>query len=181
MSDTFKTIKCPACGKEMTKIFVKDAKCYVDICVDGCGGIFFDNKEFEKFDEQHENIDDIVAAYKDKAYIAHNEAKDRICPVCNKVMSKHYVSIKNEVEIDECYSCGGIFLDYGELEAIRNQYETEEDRKDAFLQLFEQQYNIVDFKDYKAKTPDELFNKGGLHLLYNKNTSGIINFISKLF
>ena len=31
--------------------------------------------------------------------------------------------------MDDCYNCGGKFLDFGELEKARNQYETEEARK----------------------------------------------------
>ena len=43
-------------------------------------------------------------------------------------MVKNYASVKKEVQIDECYSCGGKFLDHGELEKIRAQYATEEER-----------------------------------------------------
>ena len=44
MSDTAKTIKCPACGMEMVKIFDPGINMSVDVCVNGCGGIFFDDK-----------------------------------------------------------------------------------------------------------------------------------------
>ena len=49
--DTIDIIKCPACGKEMEKVFIPSEGINIDICTDGCGGIFFDNREFDKFNE----------------------------------------------------------------------------------------------------------------------------------
>ena len=49
--DTLETIKCPACGKEMEKVFIKSEGINIDICTEGCGGIFFDNREFDTFNE----------------------------------------------------------------------------------------------------------------------------------
>ena len=60
--DSTKILRCPACGEEMEKIFVSSANCNVDICTKGCGGIFFDNREYQKFDENHESIDEIKQA-----------------------------------------------------------------------------------------------------------------------
>lgn len=159
MKDTKETIKCPACGKEMKKVFIEGANCNVDICTDGCGGIFVDNREYKKFDEQHESIDKILEAYKGKTFSKQDQTKVRTCPVCDSKMIKNYASSMQKVEIDQCYSCGGIFLDYGELQAIREQYKTEKDRQDAFKNYFETQIDISEFKDYKSKTPEELFGK----------------------
>ena len=62
MADNLKIIKCPACHKEMVKIFVSSVGVNIDICLNGCGGVFFDNKEFYSFDEQRENIYEIIQA-----------------------------------------------------------------------------------------------------------------------
>ena len=43
-------------------------------------------------------------------------------------MVKNFSSIKQNIQIDECYSCGGKFLDHGELLKIRAEYETEAER-----------------------------------------------------
>ena len=42
-----------------------------------------------------------------------------------------------EVEVDECQNCGGFWLDYGELGRIRSQYSSEEERKKAAEEYFE--------------------------------------------
>ena len=43
-------------------------------------------------------------------------------------MVKNCASAKQEITVDECYQCGGKFFDYNELEILRNQYESDEDR-----------------------------------------------------
>jgi Zn-finger nucleic acid-binding protein len=49
MGDTEEIIKCPACDNEMQKIFITDKGINIDVCSNGCGGIFFDNKEIQEF------------------------------------------------------------------------------------------------------------------------------------
>ncbi len=138
MADNFKTIKCPACQKEMHKIFIPSEGINIDICLDGCGGIYFDNREFKYFDEQDENIDEIIKAIEGKEFIKVDESLPRTCPVCGARMVKNFASIKKEVQIDECYSCGGKFLDHDELTKIRKQYATEEDRSaDTMAYLYD--------------------------------------------
>ncbi len=138
MADNFKTIKCPACQKEMHKIFIPSEGINIDVCLDGCGGIYFDNREFKSFDEQHENIDQILKAIEGKEFIKVDETLPRTCPVCGARMVKNFASIKKEVQIDECYACGGKFLDHGELTKIRSQYLTEADRSaDTMAYLYE--------------------------------------------
>ena len=45
--------------------------------------------------------------------------KKRSCPRCEGIiMAKHFARKKSEIEVDECYSCGGIWLDGGELRKI---------------------------------------------------------------
>ncbi len=128
MKDTYETINCPACGKPMKKVFLENQDFFVDVCLDGCGGIWFDNRELHKVDEQDNDITNLQNAYKGKTFQKVDKTDDRICPLCNAKMVKNYVSAKQEISIDECYLCGGKFFDYQELEQMRNQYEDEDDR-----------------------------------------------------
>ncbi len=138
MADNFKTIKCPACQKEMKKIFIPSAGINIDVCIDGCGGIYFDNREYKSFDEQHENIEELVKAVEGKEFASVDTSLPRTCPVCGAKMVKNYASIKKEVQIDECYACGGKFLDHGELTKIRSQYKTESERSaDTMAYLYD--------------------------------------------
>lgn len=119
MADNKEILTCPACGGEMTKLFVEDVAIHVDICLDGCGGILFDNRELEKFDEPHENADKILGMYKDKTFELTDESAPRVCSVCGATMMKMGAG-SGGVELDCCAFCGAKFLDYGELQRIRD-------------------------------------------------------------
>ena len=128
MADNYEFITCPACGKVMKKVYLEDQDFMVDICLDGCGGIWLDNRELQKIDEKKEDIIPISEAKKDREYTKVDTTMDRDCPLCNKPMVKNHVSAKMEITIDECYLCGGKFFDHSELEAMRNQYNSDDER-----------------------------------------------------
>ena len=132
MADNTHKIECPACGCEMKKIYVEDAEVCVDICTDGCGGIYFDNREFNKFDEPHENIDVIIKELEGKEFKEVDEREVRICPICNVPMVKAGSGVAG-VEIDVCYTCGAKFLDNGELEKIREGKFSENEQLENLL------------------------------------------------
>ncbi len=122
MADTKKALNCPACGKEMNKIQLQDYNFCVDICLDGCGSIVFDNREFQKFDEKSENIDPILKAYQGKEFPEADTKEDLLlCPVCNSKMVKNNAGPMCDCKIDECYACGAKFLNYNELLKIREK------------------------------------------------------------
>ena len=118
MADTYKSIKCPACDAVMKKIFIPSAGINIDICSESCGGLFFDNQELQQFNKASDDISEIKKVLEGKSFIAIDENKTRICPACGKPMVK--TNIKGlGIQIDTCYTCGGVFLDNGELDSIR--------------------------------------------------------------
>ena len=148
MTDNKQSIICPACGKPMKKIFISSANCNIDVCLDGCGGIFFDNMEYKKMDENHEDIHELLEATEGKTFSNVNTKLTRVCPICGQDMVKNFASAKHEVEIDECYGCGAVFLDAGELIAIRNQFSTEAERiadfNKNFFEKYSEDFRIID-------------------------------------
>jgi Zn-finger nucleic acid-binding protein len=52
------------------------------------------------------------------------------------VMMRHFFSAKRQVVVDECPSCGGHWLDPGELRTIRTEYASEEEREHAAQAYF---------------------------------------------
>jgi Zn-finger nucleic acid-binding protein len=69
----------------------------------------------------------------------------RNCPKCDGVvLLRHFFSQQRQVLIDTCPNCGGVWLDQGELAAIRREAATREDRKAAahqyFARLFQQDF-----------------------------------------
>ena len=171
MADNFNTIKCPACQHEMVKVYVPKEGVNIDVCVNGCGGIYFDNREFKYFDEQHEDIEELTKAVEGKEFIPVDETLPRTCPVCGARMVKNYASVKKEVQVDECYSCGGKFLDHGELEKIRAQYATEAERS---ADIMKEVYSTVgvEIKRLEAENAELRKNRSPLKKLFDKLVLG---------
>ena len=88
MADNKDILTCPACGKEMEKVFIESMQKHLDICLNGCGGMFFDNREFEKVDEQNENIDEILSLVSGRNFQPVNDKELRACPYCGANMVK---------------------------------------------------------------------------------------------
>lgn len=153
MSDNFKTIRCPACGNKMKKIFVPSAGVNVDICVDGCGGIYFDRKEIQHFQKGNDkSYNELKKELAQKFFTPVNQNETRVCPVCATKMVKTKIQGLN-IETDTCYSCGGVFLDYGELELIREAM-----KKNSYANVQEQNANYADGYNTNLTLNDKLGN-----------------------
>ena len=124
-------MKCPVCETSMVE---EDfGKVHVDVCKDGCKGIWFGWQELEKLNESHEGLGKAMeeALYAPRVLDAHRGPLT--CPKCGINMQTHKYSSAKEVSVDECYACGGFFLDSGELKAIRDHYMDDAER-DAYIQ-----------------------------------------------
>jgi len=129
-------MRCPACTKELSASTVGGVT--VDVCRGGCGGIWFDNLEIKKFDEPHEEAGTELLEIERNAATTIDRTKRLDCPKCDgAVMMRHFSSVKQEVEVDECPACGGFWLDYGELGRIRSLFKTEAERAEAASKYFD--------------------------------------------
>jgi Zn-finger nucleic acid-binding protein len=143
-------MKCPACSNQLQEMTVGDVA--VDVCKGGCGGIWFDNFELKKFDEPHESAGEELLDVECDTGLVVDRTKKFNCPKCNDiVMMRHFFSVKKEVEVDECPSCGGFWLDAGELRKIRSLFNTEEERHKAadeyFTEVFGDELNAMQAED----------------------------------
>lgn len=120
-------MQCPACGTALKPI--QCGEITVDACVDGCGGVWFDNRELRRMDEPSEPAEPVLAVH---GTSVHPPERRRNCPNCpDTVMMQHFSSILHQVTVDECPACGGFWLDEGELARIRSEFPTEADRRKA--------------------------------------------------
>jgi len=127
---------CPTCECELKKVLIEDIE--LDACKDGCGGIWFDRFELQKMDEAHEftdeNLIDLLSVETKKDF---DPAIRYHCPKCKDVvLMRNFWSTRKEVEVDHCPNCAGYWLDEGELFKIRNQFNTENERKQAAKKYF---------------------------------------------
>lgn len=102
----------------------------VDFCAAGCRGIFFDNRELERMDQTHEATDDPLL----QEILADGRERDErsaplSCPRCDIKMRRHGYALGTDIHIDRCYGCNGIWLDRGELAAVRENFKSPEERK----------------------------------------------------
>jgi Zn-finger nucleic acid-binding protein len=126
---------CPACGAQLIALSVEGL--VVDVCRDGCGGLWFDNFELEKVDDWHERLGETLVALdiNPQAIVIRDR---RPCPRCHGVvMMQHKFRPDKPVMVDECPSCGGMWLDGGELAEIRQPAPSREDRKKAASRFLE--------------------------------------------
>jgi len=113
-------MKCPVCSQEMVEEDFGGTK--VEVCRNGCKGIWFDHGELVNLDEKNEGLGQ--ALQEALNYPRANEGKrgQLPCPKCGIPMQIHKYKRAKEVNVDECYNCGGFFLDSGELTEVRNTY-----------------------------------------------------------
>ena len=121
-------MECPVCSKGMIEQDLGGVK--VDVCKDGCKGLWFDWSELVKLDEKNEGFGNAL-----KEALAYQRTNDDnrgqiMCPKCKKTMITHKYQSSKEVNVDECYLCGGFFLDSGELRVIKDTFMSEQEEKD---------------------------------------------------
>ncbi len=148
---------CPVCNVEMKKVKVGDV--ILDECPK-CHGIFFDAFELKKMDEIDEYADD-PELQRLLSYERVNDERDfqLICPNCGSKMVRRKYNLKSDVYIDECYNCGGIWLDAGELKAIRESYMTPEEAREAINKFI---YSTPELRDQLAKHEEKMRKLEGL-------------------
>ena len=128
-------MKCIRCEEEMK--IVKNGSIEIDVCMDGCGGMWFDPFELKKMNEKHEVGPDFMREV-GKARRKLVDKKPRLkCPKDDATMLRHFHSVLKEVEIDQCSNCYGHWLDGGEFQKIINQFSDEKERLQVTQEFFE--------------------------------------------
>jgi len=106
-------LTCPKCSDEMKLVEFQGVN--VDRCMH-CGGIWFDQSELNKIDQLDgsEKLDT-------RARFAQvtNEARDLVCPRCQRPMTAVRSPRKQELVFEQCSGGCGLFLDAGELTELK--------------------------------------------------------------
>lgn len=101
------------------------AKVYV--CRDGCKGMWFDHFMLDKLDQNNEGLGNALQEALNYPRVNDQNRGPLPCPKCHVPMHIHKYYRTQEVNVDECYQCGGYFLDSGELAAVRNKAMTDQE------------------------------------------------------
>jgi Zn-finger nucleic acid-binding protein len=104
-------LNCPACNGRLLEKNV--AGMTLDVCYGGCGGIWFDASELERVDVR--SAATLHTVWRRDGGERAVEGPRR-CPRCtDRTMDRKWFSSMQKVEIDQCPSCAGLWLDDGEL------------------------------------------------------------------
>lgn len=124
-------MKCLRCQNEMKHL--SNNQIEVDVCLSGCGGIWFDGRELKRMDEVHEVDQSFLETLSQGQHQKKSDQGQRLnCPKCSGItLMRRFHSPSRSVEIDECAGCGGLWFDAGEYTQIIKEYPTEESRKKA--------------------------------------------------
>jgi Zn-finger nucleic acid-binding protein len=115
-------MQCPACFNQLSQMQIGETS--VDVCQGGCGGIWFDAFELQRVDDQNERAGEGMLHIDRDPAIQVDASRKRSCPKCDGVkLKKHFFSARRQVEVDQCPSCNGYWLDAGELSRIRQEKE----------------------------------------------------------
>lgn len=110
-------MKCPACFNELTE--VQTGGVAVDICQGGCGGIWFDAFELQRFEAATGTTGEQVLRIERNPNLSVDQTCKRECPRCDGItLKRHFSSARRQVEVDQCPNCAGYWLDAGELEKV---------------------------------------------------------------
>jgi Zn-finger nucleic acid-binding protein len=126
-------MNCPVCNKEMSQEDFSGVT--VDICRNGCRGIYFDSGEVTKIKQQNDAMTEALKEALDAPQSIDINRGQIKCPRCGTPMQRHPHFEANDIIVDECYVCGGLFLDSGELKAIKENVLTEEERRQRVDEL----------------------------------------------
>jgi Zn-finger nucleic acid-binding protein len=125
-------MKCPACFNSLTQLQI--GSLVVDVCQDGCGGVWLDAFELQRVDEESESAGEALLHIRCDPKVVVDPARKRDCPRCAGVkLQRHFFSALRRVEIDECPNCAGYWLDAGELAQIRAERAENARRQEARL------------------------------------------------
>jgi Zn-finger nucleic acid-binding protein len=142
-------MKCPRTGKELKPVTIGGIE--IDLSM-GCGGVWFDQLELEHFDEVHEEAGTLLVQHmKDHHKPLENSGVRLKCPKdTDVVMMRRYYSPVQQIEIDECPQCGGIWLDTEELSGIRDLFPTQEQREEAGKKFVDNMMNSPEVKEHQS-------------------------------
>ena len=146
-------MNCPRTGKELKPVLVDGIE--IDLSM-GCGGVWFDQFELNKFDEVHESAGEILIEHINAYHKPLNDLEVRLkCPKDpDVVMMRRFYSGKLQIEIDECPQCGGIWLDSEELSGIRKLFPTEEHLNSANNKFIEEVMASSEIRALESKSQD---------------------------
>lgn len=115
-------MECPVCHHPLAEFDAGEFQ--VDICRDGCSGMWFDQGEFEKCTSHERPFPEELLRVNRAPNVLIDRSKPRHCPKCShSQMGRIELDPEINFEVDYCEGCHGYWLDVGELGHLRAKNE----------------------------------------------------------
>lgn len=115
---------CPDCDERLL------AKTFHGVTIDACSkcaGIFFDEGEINALrldgDQALTEVEDAILPTVQST--PHSPDGERKCPNCRTLMEKYRYLYSSPIMLDSCDHCGGVWVQDGELQAMREVLEAQ--------------------------------------------------------
>lgn len=112
------SLACPACRAPMAEENFASAR--VDVC-GACAGIWFDRGALARVDHKKKGAGPALQRALAVPLAAPRASTGRTCPRCAVALVGEIQDAYPAVHLDRCPGCDGIFLDGGELAALRTR------------------------------------------------------------
>jgi uncharacterized protein len=123
-------MECPACHQALSAVTIGER--VVEVCSQGCAGIWFGSEELKRFTDPSDPAGQALATFAGTSQVRVDINQRRRCPKCpDTLLMRHFFSANRAITVDECPTCGGMWLDAGELGQIRSEYPSVEARRHA--------------------------------------------------
>ena len=133
-------MRCPICQLEMVNEDFGNSDIWV--CKAGCNGIWITYQDLIRLGEKNEGFGVALDEALNAPAVHDRERGQIVCPKCRVPMHIHKYKSVPHVIVDECYECGGFFLDPGELKLIREVFRSKKEKKRYV------QYLLADLPEY---------------------------------
>jgi Zn-finger nucleic acid-binding protein len=98
----------------------------VDLCVEGCGGVWLDADDMRHGRDLREALDDhLQGPSRVSPSIVVDRAAPADCPVCGERMRRYRWNYTSRVVLDQCPKGHGSWLDGGELAEMQEAHDLE--------------------------------------------------------
>lgn len=113
-------MNCPRCNSNLSTTEIQNIT--IEMCP-SCDGLWLDKFEITKIlncESDSIKSSEIAAALEKDKNINNTENKSIKCPACSSEMTNTSYMFNNNINVDLCPKCFGIWLDDGELKEIIN-------------------------------------------------------------
>jgi Zn-finger nucleic acid-binding protein len=117
---------CPRCSSPIGEI--ENEGVTMDFCSD-CKGLWFDAGEVASYFELSRDLPMLAAADRQE------QDSEMTCPRCSSGMKQMLYAPPNDLTIDQCTSCGGMWFDKGEVHTLHKLSSLLEDPASRFAGL----------------------------------------------